>query len=116
MADQTTAACEAFGAHGRCGRPEPLHRLVRKTIWTAVVQSGARPARTPRTLSREGARTALAKVREVAERDKKVQFTVPLHHVYNVEHLRAAYYALKRHSAPGIDGETWEHYGQERMR
>ncbi len=35
-----------------------------------------------------------------------------LHHVYNVEHLRAAYYALKRDAAPGIDGETWGHYGQ----
>src|SRR5207244_546675 len=28
------------------------------------------------------------------------------------EHLRTAYYALKRDAAPGIDGETWEHYGQ----
>jgi group II intron reverse transcriptase/maturase len=32
--------------------------------------------------------------------------------VYNVEHLRAAYFALKRDAAAGIDGETWQHYGQ----
>ncbi|MGH2400319.1 MAG: group II intron reverse transcriptase/maturase, partial [bacterium] len=51
-------------------------------------------------------------VREVAERDKTVRFTTLLHHVYKVEHLRAAYYALKRDAAAGIDGETWEHYGQ----
>jgi RNA-directed DNA polymerase len=66
----------------------------------------------PRTLSRDGALSALERVREAAERDKQVRFTALLHHVYNVEHLRAAYYVLKRDAAPGIDGETWEHYGQ----
>jgi RNA-directed DNA polymerase len=66
----------------------------------------------PRTLSRDGARSALERVREAAERDKQVQFTALLHHVYNVEHLKAAYYALKRDAAPGVDRETWGHYGQ----
>ena len=41
-----------------------------------------------------------------------MRFTALLHHVYNVERLRAAYNALKRDAAPGIDGETWEHYGE----
>ena len=36
----------------------------------------------PRTLSRDGARSALARVREAAERDKTVQFTALLHHIY----------------------------------
>ena len=66
----------------------------------------------PRAQHRDGARSALERVREVAERDKTVRFTTLLHHVYNVEHLRAAYYALKRGAAPGIDGETWGHYGE----
>src|SRR5438128_12555797 len=66
----------------------------------------------PRTLSRDGARSALERVREATERDKTVRFTALLHHVYNVEHLRAAYYALKRDAAAGVDGETWGHYGQ----
>src|SRR3972149_5063231 len=66
----------------------------------------------PRAQHRDGTRSALERVREVAERDKTVRFTTLLHHVYNTEHLRAAYYALKRDAAPGIDGETWEHYGQ----
>jgi RNA-directed DNA polymerase len=66
----------------------------------------------PRTLSRDGARSALERVREAAERDKTVRFTALLHHVYNVDHLKAAYSALKRDAAPGIDGATWEHYGQ----
>jgi group II intron reverse transcriptase/maturase len=66
----------------------------------------------PRTQSRAGAPSALARVREVAERDRKGRFTALLHHVYNVDHLRAAYFALKRDAAPGIDGETWQHYGE----
>ena len=37
-------------------------------------------------------------------------FTTLLHHVYNVDHLKAAYYALKRDAAAGVDGETWGHY------
>ena len=66
----------------------------------------------PRTLGREGAPSALDRVREAAEGDKQVRFTALLHHIYNVEHLRAAYYALKRDAAPVIDGETWRHYGE----
>ncbi len=66
----------------------------------------------PRTLSRAGAPRALERVREAARRDKQVRFTALLHHVYNIEPLRAAYYALKRDAAPGIDGETWQHYGE----
>jgi group II intron reverse transcriptase/maturase len=65
-----------------------------------------------RTPSRDTARSALERVREAAERDKQVRCTALLHHVYDIEHLRAAYYALKRGAAPGIDGETWEHYGE----
>jgi group II intron reverse transcriptase/maturase len=41
-----------------------------------------------------------------------MRFTALLHHVYHPENLRASYYALKRDAAPGIDGQTWEHYGQ----
>jgi RNA-directed DNA polymerase len=66
----------------------------------------------PRAQDREGAPSALERVRGVAERDKQVRFTTLLHHVYNVDHLRAAYFALKRAAAVGIDGETWGHYGE----
>jgi RNA-directed DNA polymerase len=65
-----------------------------------------------RAQHRVGAPSVLARVRQVAERDKQVRFTTLLHHVYNIEHLKAAYFALKRDAAPGVDGETWEHYGQ----
>ena len=59
-----------------------------------------------------GAPSALERVRQAAERDRKERFTALLHHVYDIEHLRAAYFALKRDAAPGVDGETWQHYGE----
>jgi group II intron reverse transcriptase/maturase len=67
---------------------------------------------TPRTQSRQGVSGALERVRQAARRDRKQRFTALLHHVYNVERLRAAYLALKRDAAAGIDGETWRHYGE----
>jgi RNA-directed DNA polymerase len=68
--------------------------------------------RAPRAQDRAGVLSGLERVRQVAERDKAVRFTTLLHHVYNIEQLRATYYALKRDAAPGIDGETWRHYGE----
>ena len=64
-----------------------------------------------RTQSRAGASTALERVRQAAKRDRKQRFTALLHHVYAIEQLRAAYFAVKRAAAAGIDGETWQHYG-----
>jgi len=41
-----------------------------------------------------------------------MRFTALLHHVYDVSRLRAAFFALKKDAAPGVDGETWRHYEQ----
>ncbi|WP_343231006.1 reverse transcriptase domain-containing protein [Variovorax sp. WS11] len=42
------------------------------------------------------------------------RFTGLLHHIYAVERLRAAYLALKRDAAAGVDGQTWRRtYGQD---
>ena len=64
-----------------------------------------------RTQSRPPAHSALERVRQAARRDRKQRFTALLHHVYDVEQLRAAYFAVKRAAAAGIDSETWQHYG-----
>jgi group II intron reverse transcriptase/maturase len=66
-----------------------------------------------RTQSRAGAPSALERVRQAARRDRKQRFTALLHHVYDIERLRAAYLGLKRAAAAGVDGETWRHYGEE---
>src|SRR5215207_5119340 len=66
----------------------------------------------PRTRSRDGALSALERVRHTARRDRKLRFTALLHHIYDITRLRTAYLALKREAAPGVDGETWRHYGE----
>ena len=63
-----------------------------------------------RTQGREDAPSALERVRQAATRDKKQRFTALFHHIYDVERLRAAFYAMKKNAAAGVDGETWEHY------
>ena len=65
-----------------------------------------------RTQRRVDLHNALDRVREAARRDKGLQFTALWHHVNNVDRLREAYFGLKRNSAAGIDGETWQHYGE----
>ena len=50
--------------------------------------------------------------REIARRDKEVRFTALLHHVDRAR-LRAAYWAIRLKAAPGVDGVTWEAYGQD---
>ena len=65
-----------------------------------------------RTQSREDAPSALERIRCAARRDKKMRFTALLHHVYNLDTLREAYFALKRDAAPGVDGQTWKAYGE----
>ena len=56
--------------------------------------------------------SGLARVREIARKDKEARFTALLHHV-DLDRLRAAYWAIRPTAAPGVDGVTWEAYGQE---
>jgi hypothetical protein len=64
-----------------------------------------------RTQSRESGPSELDHVREVARRAGKLRFTALLHHV-TVDLLRESYHSLKKEAAPGVDGVTWEEYGQ----
>ena len=65
-----------------------------------------------RTQSRDGsASRALDRVRQVAAKDRDARFTALLHHV-DVDRLRGAYRALSPKAAAGVDGQTWESYGQ----
>jgi RNA-directed DNA polymerase len=68
---------------------------------------------TLRTQGRARVYEALGRVRQAAEGQKGARFTALLHHVYAIDTLRAAFYSLERDAAPGVDGETWTHYGQE---
>jgi RNA-directed DNA polymerase len=67
---------------------------------------------TRRTQSRGSVPQGLGRVRQVAKERRKERFTALLHHV-TVERLRASYGALRRDAAPGVDGLTWDAYGDE---
>jgi hypothetical protein len=63
---------------------------------------------------------ALERVRQAASKNyvkqqvriTEMRFTALLHHIYNPETLRIAYFSWKKEAAPGVDGETWRHYGE----
>src|SRR5271167_2324867 len=65
-----------------------------------------------RTPSRSDAPSALERVRQAAKKDRQLRFTALLHHIYNLDTLRRAYFSLKKEAAAGVDGETWRHYGE----
>ena len=65
-----------------------------------------------RTQSRVAASSGLDAVRKVARGDKEAKFTALLHHI-TVDVLRRSYCNLKREAAAGIDGVTWQAYGEE---
>jgi RNA-directed DNA polymerase len=66
-----------------------------------------------RTQGRSDAPSALERIRQAASKDKEMRFTALSHHIYPLEALRTAYLYLKREAAPGVDGETWRHYGED---
>jgi group II intron reverse transcriptase/maturase len=65
-----------------------------------------------RTQHRATLQQALDRIRQAAKKDRKLRFTTLWHHVYNIDRLREVCFSLKRQSAPGVDGETWQSYGE----
>src|SRR5262252_1298812 len=60
----------------------------------------------------QDASSALDRVRRLAAQDKEARFTALLHHV-SVARPRAAYLACRPQAAAGVDGVTWEAYGED---
>ena len=59
-----------------------------------------------------GVSSELDRVRQVAQKDKEARFTALLHHV-TLDRLVLAFWDLSPKAAPGVDGVTWEAYGQD---
>jgi len=77
-------------------------------------RSGKRPTQ-PRGCTYVGSadlQNGLERIRDAARRDKGLRFTALWHHVYDTGRLRQAYLALKKEASPGIDGQTWQSYGE----
>lgn len=69
---------------------------------------------TPRAQDRErGVHSAWDRIGQAAKTDKGRRFTTLLHHVYDIETLREAYFNLKRDAAAGVDEQTWQTYGEQ---
>ena len=64
-----------------------------------------------RAQKRESEPNGLDRVRHAAREEKDKQFTALLHHV-NIDQLRSSYHSLKKGAAAGVDGMTWEEYGE----
>ena len=64
-----------------------------------------------RTQSRGSESSGLDRVRQAAKDDEKKRFTALLHHV-TIPLLESSYKSLKRQAAAGVDGVTWEGYGE----
>ncbi len=77
-----------------------------------LAKGNPRQQNTPRTQSRPGVPSALERVRQAARRDRKMRFTALMHHIYDPDRLRQAYFGLKRQAAPGVDRVTWQQYGE----
>jgi len=110
----------AMNEHGKSDRPAVPVKSPNNTEQSVaegmegrgLAKGNPRQQNALRAPNREGAPSALERVRQAAGRDRKLRFTTLLHHVYDVERLRAAYLAIKRDAAAGVDGETWRHYGE----
>jgi len=77
---------------------------------TSPKGNGGQPAAV-RTLSREAASIGLTAVRQAARQSRGVRFTALLHHI-TIDLLKQSYIALKHEAVPGIDGVTWQSYGE----
>ena len=94
----------AVRAPNKAGRPAAEARERRAGTEGKAGQLG-----TYRALNRARVSQALERLRQAARQRKKDRFTALLHHV-NLDSLRAAFYALKRDAAPGVDGTRWREY------
>lgn len=77
-----------------------------------LAEGNSRQQNTHRTQGRASVRSALERVRAAAKKGKEKRFTTLLHHIYSTDTLREAYLRLDRKAAPGVDGLTWQQYGE----
>ena len=88
---------------GTCVPAEPVEER-------GSTKRNPRDHNTDRTQRRVHVQSAIARIREAAQREKELQFTALWHHVYDIDCLGEAFYALKPKAAVGVDGVTWREY------
>ena len=116
---QATTAMHELGKSDSCEVPTKPANEVRGAPQTEEQGEGRRLAdsnstqhRKTRTQNRISLQQALERVRQAASKGKDCKLTTLWHHVYDLRRLRQVYYDLKQNAAPGVDGETWQEYGE----
>ncbi len=102
-----------------CIVPEKEANNISARVEVAEPPEGRRPAKrnprgqsTDRTQDRDTVEQALDRIRKAVRRDRKKRLTTLWHHVYSEATLREAYRKLNPKSSPGVDGQTWQDYGE----
>ena len=95
-------------ANKDCGAPQSAEQLERRDL----IKGKSEPQNSNRTQWRKELQSKWDRVWQKAKKEKGEKFTALWHHVYDVNRLREAYFSLKRNSAAGVDGQTWQEYGQ----
>ncbi len=114
-------------SHGRgksdcCVVPEkPPNKVEGETPATAEAVEGRRQATGNAVAARMSRRpgreydmgTALDGIRQTAKGRPGAKFSPLMQHIYAVERLRGAYFALEHKAGAGVDGQTWQSYGED---
>jgi len=104
----------AKGNPGQHSKPRTQCRMGADMARPKRARSG-KPRIQPRDgayVGSDGLSPALDWIRQAAVKDREQRFSALWHHVYDVGRLREEYYNLKPCAAPGVDGETWQEYGE----
>jgi RNA-directed DNA polymerase len=96
---------------GRPGEERAEPRACPKRRLGVGAEGNARGPHGVRAQDRAASSSGIDRVREVAREKKGERFTTLLHHI-DATLLRQAYHWLKRNAAPGVDGMTWDTYGE----
>lgn len=107
--DLAIVAMKPSNGAGRPAGELPAEERVERR---AGAEGNAIERTTHRAQDRASVSQALDRVRQAARQRKKERFTALLHHVDRGT-LRAAFLALRRRAAPGVDGVTWTDYEAE---
>ena len=90
---------------------KPANKPVRPGKEWAEPEGNARDQHGVRARNRAAPSSGNDRVHKAAHERKTERFTTVLHHMDAVL-LRQAYHRLKRDAAPGVDGMTWDAYGE----
>jgi RNA-directed DNA polymerase len=77
----------------------------------AGAEGNARDSHGGRAQNRASPLSGIDRVRKAAQERKAEKFITLLHHI-DAALLRQSYHWLKRDAAPGVDGMTWDAYGE----